>query len=500
MTRPSPARRAHLLFAVLLVLAAGVLCWDIGEPWVGRHEGWNGAVWSLAARAHVEYGLGATRLGAVTNGDHDRPADFVYYADHPPLLPLAVAGAFALLGEHEWAARLLSVLASLGSLVLVYLIGRELGGAPLALLAAFVFAFLPMSAFYGRMVDHEAPTGFLALLAVLLYLRWRASRRGGWLAASLAVLALGMGFGWPAYYLAGLLPLHHLLVPDGGRRDWRVLAFPAVALAAFALFLAHVWLLRGGDGLRELAAMFATRTGAGTADYHEGPAERFTWLGFLWLWAKRGAGLFTLPALLAAALGLASLGRDGGGRPGARSVPLLLLAFGLIHVLLFRQGAWVHEYWAFYLSAPLALLAARGVLWLTRGVPSGRVALLFAALFLAAAVPRLLALHRADDARVLDECRLVAAHARPGEVVCMSAGLVKPQVAYYARRDVREAPVRSAVDLAGAVAAGRPVALFVLEGGPGASELQTWLAPRATPEEDVRAGGRYLVFHLPGAR
>jgi len=276
-----------------------------------------------------------------------------------------------------------------------------------------------------------------------------------------------------------------------------------VAVAMFALFLAHVGLLKGGVGLRELADMFVTRTGAGTADYHEGAAETFTWAGFLLLWAKRAPGLFTLPVLLAAAFGLVGIARaprDPGS--GTRALVVLLLVFGLTHVLLFRQGAWVHEYWGYYLSAPLALLAAGGVLSLTRGEPNGRVTLLFALLFLAAAGPRLVTLHGAEDVNVLDQCRVVAAHTLPGELVCMNEGFVKPQVSYYARRDVHEAPVRTVAELQEVVAGRRPrpLALLVLEGAPGASELEAWLGSRYAGEDAAQGARRYRIYRIPGRR
>jgi 4-amino-4-deoxy-L-arabinose transferase-like glycosyltransferase len=496
---PVPAGRANLLFALLFAATAAVLCIQLTEAFVGKHEGWNAAVYSTAARNHLAYGLGATRLGVILNGDTVSPAAFLYYTNHPPLLPLALAASFAVFGPHEWAARLVPILFTLASLVLVWRIGARLRGETYGLLAAAIFAFVPMNAFYGRMVDHEALTLTFALAALYAYLRWREAAAPGWFAASLAMLALAMATGWPGYYLAGFLPAHHLLADRGTRRDRRVLLYPLLAFASFGVFLLHVAWLRGGGGLGELASQFVTRTSAHTADFTEGAAHRFTWPGFAVLWAARAYKLFTLPVLAAALFELWDTARGRGGPPGrARGVTLLLAAFGVTHLLLFRQGAWVHDYWGFYLAVPLAMLAAGGVLGLARG-PASRVIALFLLLFLGAAAPRVRAMHAADDDRVVAFSGIVAGHARPGELVSTNDGFVKPQVVWYARRDPIETPLWTPAALADTLRSRSPraVAFFLLDGEPESAALEAWLTPRFPSETDSVGGRRYRIFHVP---
>jgi len=492
--------RATLLFALVFASAAAVLSTQAREAFVGRHEGWNAAVYSAAARAHLAYGLGTTRLGVIVNGDTVPPAGFLYYTNHPPLLPLALAASFAVFGEREWAARLVPILCSLLSLVLVWRIGVRLRGPAYGLLAAAIFALVPMNAFYGRMVDHEAPVLTLVLAALHAYLRWRDGGEARWFAASLGWLALAMATGWPGYYMAGFLAAYHLLAERGTRRDRRVLWYPVLALVSFAVFLLHVAWLRGGGGLDELVAQFVTRTSAHTADFTEGSARRFSWPGFAALWAARAYKLFTLPVLVAALFELWDTARRRGG-PAARGrgVALLLGVFAVTHLLLFRQGAWVHDYWGFYLSAPLALLAAGGVLGLAGARAAPRVTVFFLVLFVLAAAPRIRALHAADDDRVMAFARLAAAHARHGELVSTNDGFVKPQISWYARRDPIETPLWAPEVLADTLRSrGRPVAFFLLEGEPESAALEAWLAPRYPFETDSIDGRRYRIFHVPG--
>src|SRR5438093_7130560 len=116
-----------IALAVLFLISAGVLSYRLTDPWIGHHD-YNGAFYSLAARNYLQYGYGGTRFGMVINSDVASPEQFVYYTHHPPLLPLLVSFSFAVLGLHEWAARVVPVIFSLGSVGLVYLLGSDMGG------------------------------------------------------------------------------------------------------------------------------------------------------------------------------------------------------------------------------------------------------------------------------------------------------------------------------------------------------------------------------------
>jgi 4-amino-4-deoxy-L-arabinose transferase-like glycosyltransferase len=497
---PLGATRASVLLVALLAVAALVLTYQLSEAWVGKHEGWNGAVYSNAARNHLLYGLSATKLGVVLNGDPSEPAEFIFYTNHPPLLPLALAAAHAVLGMNEGAARLVSVAFSLAALLLVYLIGAEARSRTFGLASAAIMTVMPMHAFYGRMVDHETLTLAFTLGAVYAYQRWRRAGASGWLATSLVALALGMASGWPAFYMAGILPAHHFIAARGTRRDRRVLLYPVLAIAAFALFLAHVQWMRPALGLRELISQFLLRTSAGTADFTEGGARVFTWPGFLQLWAVRAFRLFTLPVLALAAFEL----WDAARRPrdlavGSRGIALALLAFGVIHLLLFRQGAWIHEYWGYYLIVPVAMLAAAGLLTIGGGRVAPRLGLLVAATILGAGIPRIVAMYGVTDEHVMTQARLIAAHARPREVVSTNESFLKPQVVYYARRDVIEVPLWSAAALEDSLRhrPSRGHAFFLLEGEPETAAMDAWLSARYEAEVDSSGPRRYRIFHIP---
>ena len=107
------------VLAVLALYAAG-LSRDLTEPWVGMHD-WNGAFYSQLARNLLRYPWSEHHgVPIVAVGESLPPADErSFYATHPPGLVWLVAGAFAMGGEAESVARMVPIVASLASLLLL---------------------------------------------------------------------------------------------------------------------------------------------------------------------------------------------------------------------------------------------------------------------------------------------------------------------------------------------------------------------------------------------
>ncbi len=92
---------------------------------------------------------------------------------HPPLYYLAVKG-MALLVPEVLAGRLVSALAGVATLPVVYLLGLRLAGRRAALLASLAFALSPMHIWYSR---EARPYGLAVLLVALSYLALLAAAR-----------------------------------------------------------------------------------------------------------------------------------------------------------------------------------------------------------------------------------------------------------------------------------------------------------------------------------
>jgi 4-amino-4-deoxy-L-arabinose transferase-like glycosyltransferase len=493
-----------IVLAAVLALAAVVLCHGLTEPFIGHHD-WTSASMSAAARNHLRYGYSATRLAIIENNDFVSSEWFRYYTNHPPLVPLFVSLSFRLFGEHEWAARLVPIIFSLGSTVLVYLLGTRLGGYHLGLLSAFVYALLPMNAYFGRMVCTESPTNFFALATALAYLRWHRTHRPWPFILVLVALGVGAFCDWPGYYLAGILPLHHLVASRDGHREWKILFLPLTALIVFGLHLGHIFWLKGSDGLSYLASMFFWRTNLYVSPILEvlGVKDQgFNWTNFLALEVERANALFTPLVLILAALSLYDLVRRRGGAvlPDSLFIVVLLI-FGATHLLLFSQAAWEHDYWLFYCSAALSVLAANGALSLAGPAADRRLLGFLGVLFVLAILPRIQSLYSHGDPRISPLAVQLQEYTRPGEQILTNAPVIynqAPQLGYYAGRDVSYNPVFRIPELEHTFAANarRRFAFLLLEGEHGEAELAPWLSSRYPSDRADFLGKPYLIFHI----
>ena len=379
--------------AAILAIAALLLCRDLDAPFNGWHS-LNDALYTQAARNHLRYGIGYTGLHDTYIASPPLPPQ--RYLHHPPLLSVFVAGSLALFGDHEWSARLVPILATLGSTALLTTILWRVGSPLLGLVSGLFFATLPLTAYFGRMVDHVALVEFFSLLMVHGYLQWTGayrpagdSRRGAlaWAAGTV----LGIGSGWAVVLPAALLWCWHALRLRGGARRAPLVWLTVVpALAAGAVVL-HILAGSGWD-LGMLPELVRSRSLAGQG----GQQGWLPWLALQWTYLTCN---FTWPgaiaAIVAAPLLLVGL-RRGGARGGwwplsgpAGGVAVLCGLQGLLWVVLFKNQSWFHDYWQFHLGPYVALSLAALVLEVCRrlGPSAPRLAGLLAAALLLAPMP-----------------------------------------------------------------------------------------------------------------
>jgi 4-amino-4-deoxy-L-arabinose transferase-like glycosyltransferase len=386
------ARAAVLAIAVLL------LCRDVAAPFNAWHE-LNDAVLTQFARNHIEYGLGYTALYNTWGDTVAPPAVPQRYLSHPPLLAVWTAVPLLVFGDHEWAARLVPIAATVGSTALVMAILARLGSPLLGALAGLFFATLPLTSYFGRMIAHEAPTQLFSLLMIHGYLEWAGDyggsgrpRRGAFVYAAGAVL--GIATGWAALLAAGLLWTWHAARVARRHGEARMLLWlalvPGLALAAVVL---HIAAGCGWD-FGVFGALLGKRSLAG-----EGGRQPWSaWLGMQWLYFVRN---FTWPGALAALLAVFLLpgtllraARGSGssllplaGKAG--SVAVLCALQGLVWMVGLKNQSWYHDYWQFFLAPAVALSMAGLVLSVHAGLASRapRLAALAAVLLILSPMP-----------------------------------------------------------------------------------------------------------------
>jgi hypothetical protein len=114
------------------------------------------------------------------------------FCNQGPLALQAMHPSFVLFGETLAAARSAPLIASLIGLVAVYLIGRQLWGVPVALLATGLLAISPTYLKFSRLALPEMVALAPALLAVAASARYGSQGRFPWLLLASVLLAVSL--------------------------------------------------------------------------------------------------------------------------------------------------------------------------------------------------------------------------------------------------------------------------------------------------------------------
>ena len=332
----------RLFLFTVLILAGVLVSININKPFIGQHD-WNGVVYGQQAKNFLRFGYLPLKFGATLATGDTLPGDRKFSTHYTPALPILISFSYRLFGISEWSTRLVPAVASLASVFLVILLGRELISFRAGITAGVLMAVTPMFIYYGKNPVHEVVLLPFALLSFYSYLRWRK--------IPLLSLAVAMLIGWSGYYAAGLIAGHGFLT--GGKSRVRFLVLPALMIGVFLIFLFHISFLNSGIE-NELWRVGTARIGGGGFGMKEFMARELRYSINLFTATLLGlVGIWTVISLV----NLVKKQLESN-----RILLGLIGIFGVSHVLLFRNAGWYHEYLLFPVL-PFVALAAAGVIY-----------------------------------------------------------------------------------------------------------------------------------------
>lgn len=299
-------------------------------------ESMNAGTWLVGARSLSELGWAESKGGAFS-------VELGTYAHHPPGVLAAAALAHAV-GDAPLALRGPALLSSVASIVLLWLLLRELGCSTTASSVGLALAVgSTMFLLFGPMLNMEAVSLPWVLAAYLLWSRGPASRP----VVLFVVAAMATLTSWQGVLSVGILCLIELVRLVRTRR----LSAPSIALVAGAtvgLVLTIGWLWwANGSGAQVFAAADKRSTvhGLSAGDL----ARRQLW------WFAQTFPVWT--PFVAAPGVVVGLARRTRLRPVLAVAVVVCLAF----IVGFREGSYEHAYWNWWLLVPVALGGAAGV-------------------------------------------------------------------------------------------------------------------------------------------
>lgn len=244
----------------------------------------------------------------------------------------------------ELILRLVTIAASVGTLLLLYLLMLPTTGAFTALAGAFVYAVLPYSVYYGRSILPDPFMVFLAVLSVYLVMKatdWKLLILAA-MAAALALLVKPM-----AIFL--LLPVPYLLYRRFGF-SWHLLIglFAYLLIGLFPLWVWRQWILQYPAGIAVYTWLF-----------NEG-GIRFKGAWFYWLFARR------LAELMLGYWGLLPLGLGILITPTKREGWIFRwwIVGGLLYMVIIARGNVQHDYYQILLLPVVSVYVGKGLAFL----------------------------------------------------------------------------------------------------------------------------------------
>lgn len=417
-----------MLLALLLVAITAAWTRTRTRHFIGHHD-WDTVTWVSVAENYQRYGLIETRLQQISTPFRTDKEHWTTYQTHPPGISIITYFGIELFGNTEFTARIPPILASLVAAALLYLLARQIYGTETAILGLFFFGFTPVMIYFSGKIGHEQFTLPLMLAGLILYRRQKTPH------TTLLLISIVGGFiGWMWYLFAGLLGLYTLRRYKWGgvRQTWSI--WTGTAVAGFGIIALYLW--QNPDHFQELWDAATLRV----ANTNNEPITLSKWILMI------GSRLLWLPTPVVTLFAILALIQIQRGKLNVSTEHNLLFIPALVTIIygaVFWQATYIHNYYLYFLFAPLSIWGAVGF-WYLRHVHGRPPKPIWRLVFSILLIAFLVGSYRWADALFttdLGEQRytwgISAAKAtQPGEVIVSNLPKYGPHVGYYARRSV----------------------------------------------------------------
>lgn len=334
-----------LIPLLLFLLTIFVVGKDLEKPFIGIHD-WNGARYGNIARNYLKYGYLNINFAQVENSGTVSRGEMQYYTHYPPALPILISFSYKIFGVSEKATRLVPLLATAGTITVLYLTSRLLFGNLAALFGSFLVLVTPMVLYFGKNPVHEPLAVFFASISFLGVARFLKKEQNGLFLVYLGLI-LTLLTNWSGLFLLASLLVFVRQIPKK-----HLIVFILLGLLSTGIHFAGVLLTTGtllGGGLKE-AFLQRTAIGGTSALTSFSPIEFINRLR-LWFFTQFTTILFVIAA--------------GGFLIELKKrvfpeIPLLISIFiyCLLYSLVFPNATYIHSYYIFAFVIFIALTSA----------------------------------------------------------------------------------------------------------------------------------------------
>ena len=364
-------------FIFIFFFAILIRCYEITLPYM---KPWESGFQDVIARNHLIYGFLNTHFVSVLSVFQGQN---IYHLPHPPLFQILLAISFKIFGIHEWSARFVPILFSLGGVFLIYLIVQKVWDKKTALLSAIFATFMPMSAYFGRIVNFEAVALFFVLLVLYGYVNWIDNGKNKYFLIMIIGTILGGLIDWPFYLILPCLLGYSIVTKKKVKSIFILLCIGILVSASYLLycrFLTHNFYLFSN-------AIVARQGGF---NFYFNP--QFYYLLFNRIMLSPRGCTFIVGFL--SLLWILDVFKNSTIKDNLHKnlFVLILFLFSFSYIFIFPQMSWVHDFTLFYLIPFFAISASLAL----KKVPK-KVVILILAIFLIISFNSIMVTHSIRD-------------------------------------------------------------------------------------------------------
>lgn len=316
---------------------------------LGDWHSWRQADTASVAREYVKHGVDLLHptyqdLSSIPSG-LDNPHGY-RFVEFPVInaLHAELYLKFPSVGFVEWG-RILSIVASTLTVLLIYLIMSSVSGWLAGTASALVFAILPYNVFYGRVILAEPWLVLGMMLSLWAFIKyWKTARLRYWLTCFLALtFAILMK---PTALVVGLPMFLYTLTIWNFKR---FLSLLPMTLSLLPYLWWRHWMGQFPEGIPAAAWLF------------NGNGIRFKGAWFRWLFGDRiGDLILGYWGLVPLGFGIAALGR----KKQELAVVGGLAVGALIYMAVIATGNVQHDYYQIQIMPAISMLVGLGISWI----------------------------------------------------------------------------------------------------------------------------------------
>ncbi len=187
----------NAIIIIIILIAAFLRLWQIGENPAGFFTD------------EASNGLNAYKIATTGRDAHDKPFPVIFEANgdwRDPVYIYSLVPSIVIFGLNEFSVRIVSALYGIGAVIIIYFLGKEIGGEKIGIVSSALLAISPWHIHFSR-VGFQLIVSVFWILFSLLFLYKSLKNRNYFILVSIGLILSFFSYSTTKLYIAPLLIL-----------------------------------------------------------------------------------------------------------------------------------------------------------------------------------------------------------------------------------------------------------------------------------------------------